>query len=130
MYTQECVLNKPNMQDIRMLSEFGYKALESGVKIRKLKKYLHIKNGFWKFTDINPKDTIDVGENRRVFRGIAAISTTTIVEQWLTYGNNWIWLKCSDYPTMLNRGNIDIFNEVGGNYHKASAKEIIEHFKL
>ena len=84
MYTQECVLNKPNMQDIRMLSELGYKALESGLKIRKPKKYLHIKNGFWKFTDINPKDAIDVGENRLMFRGIAAISTTTIVEQWLT----------------------------------------------
>ena len=41
MYTQKCVLNKPNIQDIRMLSEFGYKALESGVKIRKPKKYLY-----------------------------------------------------------------------------------------
>ena len=61
MYTQKCVLNKPNMQDIRMLSEFGYKALESGVKIRKPKKYLHIKNGFLKFTDIKPNYAIDVG---------------------------------------------------------------------
>ena len=130
MYTQECVLNKPNMQDIRMLSEFGYKDLESGVKIRKPKKYLHIKNGFWKFTDIKPKDVIDVGENRRIFLGIAAISTTTIVEQWLTDGKNWIWLKCSDYPTLLNGASLDKINEVvGGNYHKATPKEIIEHLK-
>ena len=27
MYTQECILRNPNMQDIRMLSGFGYKSL-------------------------------------------------------------------------------------------------------
>ena len=27
MYTEECILRNPNMQDVRMLSEFGYKSL-------------------------------------------------------------------------------------------------------
>ena len=130
MYTEECILRNPNMQDIRMLSEFGYKALEGGVKCRKPKKYLYVKNGFWKFTDTAFKKAIDCGENRQMFHGIVAISTTTILEQWLTDGENWIWLKCSDYPNLLNGVNIDSLNKVGGgNYHKATAKEIIEHFK-
>ena len=117
------------MQDVRMLLEFGYIALESGVKIRKPKKYLYVNKGYWKFTDTKPKSAIDCGENRRAFHGIVAISTTTIFEQWLTDEKNWIWLKCSDYSTLLNDVNIDILNEIGVNYHKATAQEIIEHFK-
>ena len=27
MYTEECILRNPNIQDVRMLSGFGYKSL-------------------------------------------------------------------------------------------------------
>ena len=96
MYTQECFLRKPVAHDVRMLSEFGYKALEGGVKCRKPKKYLYVKNGFWKFTDTAFKESIDCGENRQMFHGIVAISTTTILENIARNPTNlqFVWMNC------------------------------------
>lgn len=113
MYTQECILHDPTMQDIVMLKELGYKPLDSGVKCRKPKKYLYAMKGFWKFTNGECPDAIDCGNNREAFRGIASMSTTTLIEQWLTDGKNWVWVKCSYYSDFQDGVKIDCLKKLG-----------------
>ena len=128
MYTQECFLRSPGAHDIRMLSRLGYKSIDKSNKRYQIKKYLYIKEGFWKYTD-NEADlyfAIDCFDDRKLFSAIASIDDNSIAEQWLTDGKHWIWIKCSDYNAINDLAKINklesLFNK---NYHKATAEEII-----
>ena len=128
MYTQECFLRSPGAHDVRMLSRLGYKSIDKSNKRYQIKKYLYIKEGFWKYTD-NETDlyfAIDCCDDRKLFSAIASIDDNSIAEQWLTDGKHWIWIKCSDYNAINDLAKINklesLFNK---NYHKATPEEII-----
>ena len=72
------------------------------------------------------KKMIDCGTNEELFLALAALRDDTDVNQWFTNGNTW--KNC-----MLHKADLDSWNRNFGFgttfVHKATAKELVEHFK-
>lgn len=65
------------------------------------------------------KTDIDCGHDVKLFKALAAMNDENDREQWF-YDDNGLWEKCdNDLPTR--------YMQMNG--HKATAEEIIEHFK-
>lgn len=131
MYTQICILRNPKMQDVKLLNSYGYMRFSTPKENIGPKKFLYVEKGRWQFINSYYKSIIDCGENRYIFQGLIAMDDNSITDQWLTNGEKWLWIKCSDYESILTT-NKEVMLErlLIENYHKATAQEIIEHFKL
>jgi len=132
MYTQECILHNPNMQDVKLLNSFGYIRFSTPKETSgfKPKEFLYVGKGYWQFIDSYFKSVINCGENRDIFQGLIAMDDNSIADQWLTNGEKWLRIKCSDYEAIFSTNKVGMLERLlNENYHKATAKEIIEHFK-
>ena len=69
---------------------------------------------------------IDCGTNEELFLALASLRDDTDVNQWFTNGNTW--KNC-----MLHKADLDSWNREFGFgttvVHKATVKELVEHFK-
>lgn len=66
---------------------------------------------------------IDCGENEQMFLALAALRDDSDYMQWFTDGEKWYQNK---------QNNIEVIRYGAGspiNFHKATVKELIEHFK-
>ena len=132
MYTQECILHNPHMQDVLMIISLGYHEYNHTIGSRfEMKKNLYIKNGYFLLTDDNNyPNAIDCSHSRKQFQALASINNNSITDQWLTDGKNWLRIKYSDYNTITTLSKVGMLEKfLNEHYHKATAKEIIEHFK-
>jgi len=93
------------------------------------------------FDDDNPHTTyncagrIDCGTNEELFLAIAALRDDTNENQWFTNGEEWAYHPktecCSPCNTVYRTLAFDYIPKDTNmvNYHKATVKELIEHFK-
>lgn len=112
------------------LEELGYINIPNGrgewfIPIEEL-KYLVTKpvsgcyqgcNGYWY------GDDFDCGTNEELFLALAALRDDSDYMQWFTNGEKWIQNKQNDIEII----RYGVGNPI--NFHKATVKEIIEHFK-
>ena len=78
---------------------------------------------------------IDCGTNEELFLAIAALRDDTNENQWFTNGEEWAYHPktecCSPCNTVYRTLAFDYIPKDTNmvNYHKATVKELIEHFK-
>lgn len=123
MFKISCFIRKNTPELRKKLEDLGYKQVKQAIYY----DCIMVENGnIWLCTDIfNPEkadgkgwdECIDCGENEELFLAIAALRDDTDKHQLFTDGQ--IWIKCGD----------DHFISNGHYFHKASVKELIEHFK-
>lgn len=135
------VLIRKNTPELReKLNKLGYNPTQNGhgewfIPINKLsyletfplnKSYMG-RTAFW-------NSVIDCGTNEELFLALAALRDDTDKDQWFTNGTDWaIWREegsfCGNSTTGFEfhylPSSIDY-----DTYHKATAKEIIEHFTM
>ena len=70
------------------------------------------------------KEYVDCGTNEELFLALAALRDDTDKNQWLTDGKIW-----GKFGEDLSLYPIPIINYLQSKGHKATIKEIIEHFK-
>lgn len=83
-------------------------------------------------------DFTDCGNNEELFKAIAALRDDSDYMQWFVCDSSYI-VNNDDYPIYINESHIkgewflcknDNFGgDYSENWHKASVKELIEHFK-
>ncbi len=84
------------------------------------------------FDDTNPHHTwncagrIDCGTNEELFLAIASLRDDTDKYQWFTDGDKWIMCPEIKFSTYWAYNDIDVNTDT---IHKATVKELIEHFK-
>lgn len=140
MFTQSCFIRKNTPELRNKLEELGYTNTPNGrgewfIPIEELKYLVTYPisgcyqgcNGYWY------EDDFDCGENEELFLALAALRDDTDKDQWFTNGTDWaIWREEDSFRGKPITGfefhylpsSIDY-----DSYHKATVKEIIEHFK-
>lgn len=130
MFTQPCLVRNNSRKLRRSIEKMGYKNIEE--------IFAYYGNCIYVFCDIevgnsacyilmnerdldiflhNHKEVIDCGKNSRLFKSISALRDDTDKYQWFTNNENYIWYCCTK-------------NECTDKcLHKATIKELIEHFK-
>ena len=69
---------------------------------------------------------IDCGTNEELFLAIASLRDDTDKYQWFTDGDKWIMCPEIKFSTYWAYNDIDVNTDT---IHKATVKELIEHFK-
>ena len=138
MFTQKCFIRKNTPEIRKRLDEIGRAFIENGhgewrIHVDK-NEYLFC--GDEQFCDdriyyyigrvCKPIEGIDCGTNEELFLAIAALRDDSDKFQYFT--NGVFWIKCSQ---------LELKHELDNNYeefcvadfHKATVKELIEHFK-
>lgn len=79
---------------------------------------------------------IDCGTDVELFRALAAMNDETDFGQWFTDGDEWLRSDYNDFDGCMTTAAESAADNVGYytfcqeyGFHKATAKEIIEHFK-
>lgn len=73
---------------------------------------------------------IDCGTNEQLFLAIAALRDDNDYMQWFTNGINWYLCDAQRVEnSALYDKEYKIQIKCGGDYHKASVEELIEHFR-
>ena len=128
MFTQKCFIRKNTPELVKKLEDIGYKALFSARN--GYGEYLYAFNGTivgGEYNAYNEKTGfVDCGTNEELFLAIAALRDDSDKFQYFT--NGVFWIKCSQ---------LELKHELDNNYeefcvadfHKATVKELIEHFK-
>lgn len=85
-------------------------------------------------TLMHNSSVIDCGTNEELFLALAALRDDTDKDQWFTDGTDWaIWREDSSFrgkPITGFEFHYLPSNTNYNKYHKATAKEIIEHFTM
>lgn len=125
MFTQSCFIRKNTPELRKKLEELGYNRHPS---YGDNGQYLHLNRGFYHTNVVGYSEEIesmiDCGNNEELFIALAALRDDTDENQWLTDGK--IWGKFSEDLSLYP---IPIINYLQSKGHKATVKEIIEHFK-
>ena len=128
MFTKKCFIRKNTPELVKSLEDIGYKAMFSARN--GYGEYLYAFNGTivgGEYNAYNEKTGfIDCVTNTELFLAIAALRDDTDKFQYFT--NGVFWIKCSQ---------LELKHELDNNYeefcvadfHKATVKELIEHFK-
>ena len=128
MFTQRCFIRKNTPELVKNLEDIGYKALFSARN--GYGEYLYAFNGAivgGEYNAYNEKTGfIDCVTNTELFLAIASLRDDSDKFQYFT--NGVFWIKCSQ---------LELKHELDNNYeefcvadfHKATVKELIEHFK-
>lgn len=140
MFTQSCFIRKNTPELRKKLEDLGYNKSEFGSDLNNSiattvsndkSTYTCIREQ--SFDDTNPHTTwgfkfrIDCGDNEELFLALASLRDDTDKNQWIIdeanecFGFEDSWMIC-DRDDMNNRC-------VYTHYRKASAKEIVGHFK-
>ena len=128
MFTQKCFIRKNTPELVKKLEELGYKSLFSAMN--GYGEYLYtivvtVVGGVYNAYD-EKAGFVDCGTNEELFLAIAALRDDSDKFQYFT--NGVFWIKCSQ---------LELKHELDNNYeefcvadfHKATVKELIEHFK-
>ena len=121
-FTQPCFIRKntpklrKNLEDLGYISHIFNNNDANNIYADKLGTYISV--------DIeNQPYYIDCGTNEVLFLSLAALRDDSDYMQWFTNGEKWIQNKQNDIEII----RYGVGNPI--NFHKATAKEIIEHFK-
>lgn len=140
-FTTSCFIRKNTPELLTKLENLGYKSV-SLIEDRPClftASYLNAYHSIppeW-FDDDNPHatyncaDRIDCGTNESLFLAIAALRDDTDDSQWFVYPPENIWFICDDDDINYARENIKDSVQAAWFHcsHKATVKELIEHFK-
>lgn len=135
MFTQSCFIRNANKDLIYNIMALGYKAMYMTWRNNIEGNNLVLEYNTWHFTDSdNHPNSIDCGTNEDLFLAIAALRDDTDKNQWFVYDN-------TDYADEQEK-EITYFickqdsikdemciNSMYADCHKATVKELIEHFK-
>lgn len=135
MFIQPCYIKKNTPFLRSKLKEFGYKCNNGKWMGKYLATFKRDNDhdlfycGTPEYDLINNpslKDSIDCGENEELFLALIALRNDSDINQWFTDLSGH-WYKCT-----FDNGNKFIFfhhNLSDFNAHKATVKELINHFK-
>lgn len=139
-FTTAVIIRKNTPELREKLEKLGYNPTQNGhgewfIPINKLsyletfplsKSYMG-RTGFW-------NSVIDCGTNEELFLALAALRDDTDKDQWFTDGTDWaIWREDGSFRGKPIAGFEFHYLPSSTNYnkyHKATAKEIIEHFTM
>lgn len=144
-FIQPCFIESVDNDVIEHLKELGYTYCQNGYD----EWYIPIKHchyiecgtskgrAYFMGRVCKPYSCVfDCGTNKDLFFAIAALRDDTDTNQWFTNGKEWMFCPeqtvHSEWGTVYKSlicGNADIKDCNILNYHKASIKELIEHFK-
>ena len=134
MFTQDCFISKNTTKLRKGLRKLGYLDNTAFNHNKNLIATLggdyYTYHNFGYFynmrSDSYIRKCIDCGTNEKLFLAIAALQDDTDVNQWFTDGKTW--KNC-----MLAKCDIDSWHRWFGfgpiGVHKATVRELIEHFK-
>ena len=129
-FTQPCFIRKNTPELRKKLEELGYK---DGGKVGYYGESQYLYCGgriFYESPEIitfQCNRFIDCGDNEELFLALAALRDDTDKNQWFTNTNDY-WYKCLD--NKFSKETADWVSCASADkWHKATAKEIIEHFK-
>ena len=126
-FTQPCFIRKNTLELRRKLEELGYIICGTLVitNVSEIMCYDNIAYGCeypWEYR----QKAIDCGTNEELFLALAALRDDSDYMQWFTYNN--YWHKCLDNNFSKYAADWILFPNADV-WHKATIKEIIEHFK-
>lgn len=136
MFTQPCFIRKNTPELRKKLEGLGY---ENRGKVRYYGKsiYIYCEMDIFYTSPCKLKRSdnyiIDCDDNEELFLALAALRDDTDKDQWFTNGTDWaMWREEDSFRGKQITGlefhylpsSIDY-----DSYHKATVKEIIEHFK-
>lgn len=125
-FIQPCFIRKNTPELRKKLEDLGYISHifnnndANNIYADKLGTYISV--------DIeNQPYYIDCGTNEELFLALAALRDDTDINQWFTNTNDY-WYKCLD--NKFSKETADWVSCASADkWHKATVKEIIEHFK-
>lgn len=131
MFIQPCFIRKNTKYLIDKLEELGYNYAKNGAgawfiplcELRFLGVNLYSNGYYMGINGAWDSDWIDCGTNEDLFLAIAALNDNGNYMQWFTDSKNWYQNKTNDIE-IIRFGPGD---PIG--YHKATVKELVEHFK-
>lgn len=125
MFIQSCFIRKNTKYLRDKLEELGYAYNGKSSKQSELSCLYCCLSGYYECREIPGRyeSPIDCGTNEELFLAIAALRNNSDYMQWFTNGKNWYQNKTNDIE-IIRFGPGD---PIG--YHKATIKELIEHFK-
>lgn len=132
MFTRSCFIKKDTTELRSELEKLGY--VHKGKSENKSLSGLYCcPNGYYE-CDKEPsryESIIDCGKDERLFLAIAALRDDQSYMQWFTDGNDYILCDRQDwidmYSTLCSGGKYTM--EELDKFHKATAQELIQHFK-
>ena len=122
--------NTPELR--KKLEELGYKKYGNPFQITDDSKLITTIDGEYVPYNVPLDDSfIDCGTNEELFLAIAALRDDTDDSQWFVYPPENIWFICDDDDINYARENIKDSVQAAWFHcsHKATVKELIEHFK-
>lgn len=137
MFTQPCFIRKNSKYLIDKLEELGYDYAENGAgawfiplcELRFLGVNLYSNGYYMGVNGVWGSDWIDCGTNEDLFLAIAALRDDTDKNQWFKSYLFDKFVKCNEdeFHDIIKLKDMSIdFKYI---YHKATVKELIEHFK-
>ena len=140
MFAQECFIKKNTKELRKKLRDLGY--LDNTCFTFK-DKFLYTLGGDYytckdynKFSNMRSEEfvneCINCGTNEDLFLAIAALSNDTDYMQWFVCNEDHLTHQMNEYKRgdfQLCKDNKACINKVLPAWHKASVKELIEHFK-
>lgn len=132
MFTQQCFIRSARKELSFNVAALGYTPMFQLFRNNIEGNNLVLEVGTWHFTDSdNHPDSIDCGTNEDLFLALAALRGDKDYMQWFTDGTYFIQCDRQDwidmYSTLCSGGKYTI--EELDRFHKATVKELIEHFK-
>lgn len=127
MFTQSCFIRKNTPELRKKLEELGYKYGGSDTKSWNPSSLYCFDGKYYEVYPAKPSRyhwIEDCETNEGLFLTLAALRDDTDKNQWLTDGKIW-----GKFGEDLSLYPIPIINYLQSKGHKATAKEIIEHFK-
>lgn len=123
-FTQPAFIRKNTPELRKKLTDLGYKVFPNFIYF----PCLSCSNGYAIPADnLNRDGNFDCKDNENLFLALAALRDDSDYMQWFVWGKRWMLWKCDCNPhrTQSTTGISSVF--LRG--HKATAEEIIEHFK-
>ena len=142
-FTQPCFIRKNTPELRKKLEELGYEANAYECFWDDENRYIITtigSNGFAFYTlciknccVLENKEFIDCGDNEELFLAIAALRRDTDINQWFIMDvEEYVNINQGDWFIATDRnGGKHIGTQIEPLYcHKATAEEIVEHFKI
>lgn len=138
MFTTPCFIRKNTPSILEYLTSLGYKndyyPYSKGNTIRchvfGNKARFQTFGNFEADADIRlENESIDCGNNEELFKAIAALQDDSDYMQWFTSKIGIWWVLCKDETFAVDSVQAKDFNYTKQPLHKATIKELIEHFK-
>lgn len=133
MFTTPCFIRKNTPELRKKLKELGYTLHPTVLYAGNYPQFLFCNRNMYAPYGIGYREEIDravdCGTSSELFLAIAALRDDSDKEQYFT--DNILWFKCKHNKVEEVEDMFIgiIFKEIVRNFHKATVKELIEHFK-